>query len=206
MSEKANVDTTVYVVDDDRAVRHAMELLMRSVGLHYRIFSSGGEFLDALPDQPAGCAVLDIRMPGIGGLDIQEKLVERGIDMPVIFVTGYGDIPMAVHAMQQGAFDFIEKPFRDQELLDRINDALQKDDSRRARSQEIEQLVSRSERLTQREREVMQLVVAGKQNKLIAHELDVSQRTVEIHRARVMEKMEAKSLAELVRMQLEMSS
>jgi FixJ family two-component response regulator len=199
-------DATVFIVDDDSAVRRSMELLLRSVGQQHRIFNSGREFLDALPEQPAGCAVLDIRMPGIGGLEIQEKLIERGIDLPVIFVSGYGDIPMAVHAMQQGAFDFIEKPFRDQELLDRINDALQKDSSRRAKSLAIDQLVMRTERLTQREREVMQLVVSGKQNKLIAHELNVSQRTIEIHRARVMEKMEARSLADLVRMQLEMDA
>jgi RNA polymerase sigma factor (sigma-70 family) len=206
MKQQPPADATVFIVDDDQSIRHAMEMLMRSVGLKHRIFHSGSEFLDNFSPDAAGCLVLDIRMPGMGGLELHERLTELGGTLPIIFVTGYGDVPMAVDAMQKGAFDFIEKPFRDQELLDRITAALQADSSRRREEQESRRVRQRIERLTHREREVMNLVVTGKPNKIIAHELDVSQRTVEIHRARVMEKMEAKSLAELVRMFLASST
>jgi len=193
---------TVYIVDDDQAIRHAMELLMRSVGLDYEIFHSADDFLASHSDERAGCLVLDIRMPGLGGLELQEKLNEMGSTLPIIFITGHGDVPMAVEAMQKGAVDFIQKPFRDQELLDRIGEALKTDQERRsARSQKAE-VAGRIDKLTNREREVMDLVVTGKPNKVIAYELGVSQRTVEIHRARVMEKMQARSLADLVRMHL----
>lgn len=195
----------VYIVDDDPSIRHAMELLLRSVGLANRIFPSGEQFLAAIAPDSAGCVVLDIRMPGLGGLELQEKLAELDCRLPIIFVTGYGDVAMAVEAMQKGAFDFIEKPYRDQELLDRINDALQIDSLHRARNDETRQIRERMERLTNREREVMDLVVTGRSNKVIAQDLDVSQRTVEIHRARVMEKLEARSLADLVRMFLTVS-
>ncbi|HZW59159.1 MAG TPA: response regulator transcription factor [Woeseiaceae bacterium] len=200
MSKSSAADPTVFIVDDDQSIRHAMALLMRSVGLRHRIFQSGMEFLEDYTPDIAGCLVLDIRMPGMGGLELQDKLAERGSTLPVIFITGFADVPMAVEAMQKGAFDFLEKPFRDQELLDRINDALQVDSTRRAHDEETRRVQAHMGRLTQREREVMDLVVTGKPNKIIAHELDVSQRTVEIHRARVMDKMEARSLADLVRM------
>lgn len=194
--------STVYIVDDDQAIRRAMELLMRSVGLDYEIFHSGDDFLASHSDDRAGCLVLDIRMPGLGGLELQDRLNELGSTLPIIFITGHGDVPMAVEAMQKGAVDFIQKPFRDQELLDRIGAALKTDQERRSEREERSAVQSRVEKLTNREREVMDLVVTGKPNKVIAYDLGVSQRTVEIHRARVMEKMEARSLAELVRMQM----
>lgn len=195
-------EPTVFVVDDDQAIRHAMELLLRSVGLPYRIFDSGDAFLEQYSSGNAGCLVLDIRMPGMGGLELQRKLADMGSTLPIIFDTGHGDVPMAVQAMQEGAIDFIQKPFRDQELLDRVHDALKTDELRRGERQEQAGIAARIDKLTKREREVMDLVVTGKPNKVIAYDLGVSQRTVEIHRARVMEKMEAKSLADLVRMQM----
>lgn len=202
MTEPAVSTPSVFVIDDDQSIRHAMELLMRSVGISCRIFHSAGDFLDVYGPDLAGCVVLDIRMPGISGLELQDKLASLGSTLPIIFITGYGDVPMAVEAMQKGAFDFIEKPFRDQELLERIGAAMEADNTRRAEQHQAQSVQQRQARLTNREREVLELVVTGKPNKIIAHELDVSQRTVEIHRARVMEKMEAGSLAELVRMYL----
>lgn len=197
-----NQQSTVYIVDDDQAIRHAMEMLMRSVGLDYEIFHSGNDFLASHTNDRAGCLVLDIRMPGLGGLELQDKLNEMGSTLPVIFITGHGDVPMAVEAMQKGAVDFIQKPFRDQELLDRIGEAVKADQEKRTAREEQHAVRERIEKLTNREREVLDLVVTGKPNKVIAYELGVSQRTVEIHRARVMEKMEAKSLADLVRMHM----
>jgi len=197
-----NQQSTVYIVDDDQAIRHAMEMLMRSVGLNYEIFHSGNDFLASHTNDRAGCLVLDIRMPGLGGLELQDKLNEMGSTLPIIFITGHGDVPMAVEAMQKGAIDFIQKPFRDQELLDRIGEAVKADQEKRTAREEQHAVRDRIEKLTNREREVLDLVVTGKPNKVIAYELGVSQRTVEIHRARVMEKMEAKSLADLVRMHM----
>jgi two-component system response regulator FixJ len=179
-----------------------MELLMRSVGLGYEIFHSGDQFLETYSNSRAGCLVLDIRMPGLGGLELQEKLLEMSSTLPIIFITGHGDVPMAVEAMQKGAVDFIQKPFRDQELLDRISEALKTDLERRSEQEKKAEVMDRVSKLTKREREVLDLVVTGKPNKVIAYELGVSQRTVEIHRARVMEKMQAKSLADLVKMHL----
>ena len=202
MNTAPTPESTVYIVDDDQAIRHAMELLMRSVGLEYEIFHSGDDFLQGYSNDRAGCLVLDIRMPGLGGLELQEKLNELGSTLPVIFITGHGDVPMAVEAMQKGAVDFIQKPFRDQELLDRIGEALKTDQERRSAREEKAEVQGRIEKLTNRERQVLDLVVTGKPNKVIAYELGVSQRTVEIHRARVMEKMQAKSLADLVRMHM----
>ena len=202
MNNTSESNQTVYIVDDDQAIRHAMELLMRSVGLQFEIFHSADDFLIGHSNDRAGCLVLDIRMPGLGGLELQEKLLENGSSLPVIFITGHGDVPMAVEAMQKGAVDFIQKPFRDQELLDRIAEALKTDEKRRSARDEKAEVSARIEKLTNRERQVLDLVVTGKPNKVIAYELGVSQRTVEIHRARVMEKMEAKSLADLVRMHL----
>jgi RNA polymerase sigma factor (sigma-70 family) len=202
MSSVSATKSTVYIVDDDQAIRHAMELLMRSVGLDYEIFHSGDDFLESYSNDRAGCLVLDIRMPGLGGLELQEKLNEMGSTLPVIFITGHGDVPMAVEAMQKGAVDFIQKPFRDQELLDRVGEALKTDQELRSAREEKAEVQHRIDKLTNRERQVLDLVVTGKPNKVIAYELGVSQRTVEIHRARVMEKMEAKSLADLVRMHM----
>ena len=194
---------SVFLVDDDEAVRDSMVLLMKSVGMTTETFPSAQEFLDAYdPDRP-GCLLLDIRMPGMSGMELQEKLIERQANLPIIFITGHGDIPMAVEAMQRGAVDFIPKPFRDQDLLDRINQALEEDRKNRSALLEQDAVAKRLGQLTPRERQILELVVQGKANKVIAGELGVSQRTVEIHRARVMEKMGAKSLAHLVRMHIQ---
>lgn len=179
-----------------------MQALLESVKLDYEIFASADEFLQQEDQRRAGCLVLDIRMPGLGGLELQEALISRGNPLPIIFITGHGDVPMAVEAMQKGAVDFIQKPFRDQELLDRIRQALSTDRKRRRARAEYADVDEKLARLTGREREVFDLVVTGKPNKVIAYDLDVSQRTVEIHRARVMAKMEARTLADLVRMHM----
>jgi len=202
MTAQSSQKPTVFIVDDDAAIRFAMQALMDSVNLHHEIFASGDEFLEKISEQRPGCLVLDIRMPGLGGLELQEELIKRGNTLPIIFITGHGDVPMAVEAMQKGAVDFIQKPFRDQELLDRIREALETDEERREEQQHHAEVVERLHRLTNREREVFDLVVTGKPNKVIAYELGVSQRTVEIHRARVMEKMQARSLADLVKMHM----
>lgn len=202
MTENSNSEQTVYIVDDDPAIRFAMQALLDSVNIEHEIFASADEFLQDEANHRSGCLVLDIRMPGLGGLELQDELIARDSTLPVIFITGHGDVPMAVEAMQKGAVDFIQKPFRDQELLDRIREALSTDQQRREERARHAEVASRLERLTNREKEVFDLVVTGKPNKVIAYELDVSQRTVEIHRARVMEKMEARSLADLVRMHM----
>ncbi len=202
MTSQSAHTPTVFIVDDDAAIRIAMSALMESVNLNHEIFASADEFLDKVTDQRPGCLVLDIRMPGLGGLELQEELIKRNNTVPIIFITGHGDVPMAVEAMQKGAVDFIQKPFRDQELLDRIREALETDEQRRQAQRQHTEVVLRLERLTKREREVFDLVVTGKPNKVIAYELGVSQRTVEIHRARVMEKMQARSLADLVKMHM----
>lgn len=193
----------MFVVDDDAAVRDALKFLLRSVGRPVETYASAQDFLDAHTENLPGCLVLDIRMPGMSGLELQEKLIERRSILPIIFITGHGDVPMAVEAMQAGAMDFIQKPFRDQDLLDRINQALEKDAAMRQSIKSLNSIRECLASLTPREREVMDLVVQGKANKVIAGDLDLSQRTVEIHRARVMEKMSASSLAHLVRMVIE---
>ena len=195
---------TVFIVDDDEAVRSALRLLLKSVGLAATTLPSAQAFLDSYDPQQSGCLVLDVRMPGMSGMELQQKLNLRGAILPVIFMTGHGDIPMAVEAIQQGAFDFLQKPFRDQDLIDRIQRALAKDKASRAELNERTRIRERLESLTPREREVLTLVTSGKPNKVMASDLGVSQRTVEIHRARVMEKMEASSLAQLVRMVMDL--
>lgn len=202
MSEEKILKSIVYIVDDDQAIRHAMGLLLKSVGLQHQVFESADDFLEHHTGNNDGCLVLDIRMPGLSGLELQQKLTEMGSALPIIFITGHGDIPMAVDAMQKGAFDFIQKPFRDQELLDRISEALSTARKREAEREHKLEVQDRIATLTKREHEVLDLVVTGKPNKIIAHELGVSQRTIEIHRARVMDKMRAKSLAQLVRMHM----
>jgi two-component system, LuxR family, response regulator FixJ len=196
----------VFVVDDDDAVRGSLRLLLKSVGLAAQPFGSAQDFLEHYsPDQP-GCLVLDVRMPGMSGLELQQQLNVRGVVIPVIFITGHGDVPMAVEAMQHGAFDFLQKPFRDQDLIDRIQRALEKDRGYRQELRKREQIRERRDSLTPREQEVLELVTSGKANKVMAADLGVSQRTVEIHRARVMEKMGAASLAQLVRMVIDLRS
>jgi FixJ family two-component response regulator len=194
---------TIYVVDDDDSMRQAVTLLLRTVGYQPVPFARPSEFLAKFDANLPGCLVLDIRMPGMSGLELQQKLNEKHSILPIIFITGHGDVPMAVEAMQAGAVDFIQKPFRDQDLIDRINQALEKDNNNRAALGERNDIRRRLDTLTPREREVLDLVVHGKANKVIAGDLKLSQRTVEIHRARVMEKMQASSLAHLVRMVLE---
>jgi FixJ family two-component response regulator len=196
----------VFVVDDDAAVRDSLRMLLKSVGLPCEAFASGQDFLEGNRDDRPGCVVLDIRMPVMSGLELQARLNERHSIMPIIFITGHGDVPMAVEAMQAGAVDFIQKPFRDQDLLDRINQALDKDAGSRRLLAERNVIRKHLDSLTPREREVLDLVVAGKANKVIAGDLNLSQRTVEIHRARVMEKMGAHSLAHLVRMVIAVDS
>ncbi len=195
---------TVYIVDDDSGVRSSIRVLMKSVGLAATPFASAKEFLEAYHPNNPGCLVLDIRMPGMSGLELQEALNERGAVIPVIFITGHGDIPMAVEAMRHGAFDFLQKPFRDQDLIDRIQQALARDAETRQSLQEHARIRARINSLTPREREVLDLLTSGKANKMMAQDLGLSQRTVEIHRAHVMEKMGAKSVAQLVRMVMDL--
>jgi two-component system, LuxR family, response regulator FixJ len=193
---------TVFVVDDDDAVRNSLRMLLKSAGLSTEVAGSAQEFLTRYDTAQPGCLVLDVRMPGMSGLEMQHELNVRGAAIPVIFITGHGDIPMAVEAMQHGAFDFLQKPFRDQELLDRVQRALTRDTEYRTRLRQTDRIRERLESLSPREREVLDLVTRGKANKMVAGDLGVSQRTVEIHRAHVMQKMEAGSLAELVRMMM----
>ena len=197
---------TVFVVDDDEGVRNSLRFLLKSVGLTTQTLASAGEFLDSYKPSQPGCLVLDVRMPGMSGLELQQQLNLRGAVIPVIFITGHGDIPMAVEAMQQGAFDFLQKPFRDQDLIDRIQRALERDARNRAALEQHARIRERLDSLTPREREVLALMTHGKPNKIMAAELGVSQRTVEIHRARVMEKSGAASLAQLVRMVLDLDA
>ncbi|MCB1759655.1 MAG: response regulator transcription factor [Gammaproteobacteria bacterium] len=196
--------SSVFIVDDDHEVRDALQLLMESVGLQVECFGSAQEYLDRFDPQRPGCIVLDVRMPGMSGLDLQARLAEERLCPPIIIITGHGDVPMAVRAVQAGAMNFIEKPFNDQELLDSVHRAIEQDARQRGDVSRLAEIEERYQRLTPREREVLELVIAGRRNKLIAAELGVSQSTVEAHRAKVMEKMEADTLSELMRMMLSM--
>jgi FixJ family two-component response regulator len=189
-----------YIIDDDPMLRNALQTLLRSVSLESENYSSCTEFLKApKPDLP-GCMLLDVRLPGMSGLEFQSQLTQLGIEIPVIFMTGYGDIPMSVQAMKAGAVDFLPKPFRDQDLLDAVNAAIEKDMSRRQTQASNQLLLARFEGLTERERQVMHLVTTGLLNKQIAFELGLSEITIKLHRASVMRKMDASSLADLVKM------
>jgi RNA polymerase sigma factor (sigma-70 family) len=190
----------VFVVDDDASVRNALRSLIRSVGLYVELFGSAQEFLQTKRPEVPSCLILDIRLPGISGLDFQRKLADAEIPIPIIFITGHGDISMSVRAMKAGAVEFLAKPFRDQDLLDAIQIGLEKDRARRQRDAEMAVLWERFEMLTSREREVIAMVVRGMLNKQIAAELGTAENTVKVHRSRAMEKMQAQSLAELVRM------
>lgn len=202
MQETKTTSATVYVVDDDEAVRDSIQLLLQSVDYAVETFDSPLTFLKSAPAIQSGCLVLDVRMPAMSGLELQQRLKQNGVPIPVIFITGHGDVPMAVQAMQAGAFDFLQKPFRDQDLLDRIGEALAWDRNRSRGGRRQDSIRANLKLLSPREREVLDRVVQGQANKVIAADLELSQRTVEIHRARVMEKMQAESLADLVRMML----
>jgi FixJ family two-component response regulator len=191
---------TVFIVDDDQGVRQAVQDLVESVGLHAEAFATGQDFLDRKPTSRPSCLVLDVRLPQMSGLDFQRKLAEAGVQIPIIFITAHGDIPMSVRALKAGAIEFLAKPFRDQDLLDAIQQALQRDRAAHEQQHEVVSLHTRYQSLTAREREVMGLVVAGLQNKQIAAEIGASEATVKVHRGNVMQKMQAASLIELVRM------
>lgn len=190
----------VYVVDDDDAMRHSLEWLLKPLGLEVQAFASAAAFLQGYDKTRIACLVSDVRMPGMSGLELHEELSRSGSPMPVIIITGHGDVPMAVRAMRTGALDFIEKPLNNQILIERINEALRLSRERREKADQIGPILARLGALTAREREVAQLVAAGKQNKMIAHELGISLKTVEIHRHNAMEKMGASTGADLARM------
>ena len=195
----ATYKQTVFIVDDDEPVRSALRLLMKSVGHDAMTFTSGDEFLASCKPGISGCLILDIRMPGMSGLELQEKLREQGVNIPIIFITGHGDVPMAVQAMKHGAMEFLQKPFREQDLVDRVNEALEKNLNVHKLALQRTEIKQRVTKLTPRERQIMDMIVQGKASKVIAIDLGVSQRTVDTHRTRIMRKMQAKSLAELVK-------
>jgi len=200
VKEQPEARSIVFVVDDDTSVREAIRSLLRSVGLQVEVFGTAAEFLkNKLPDMTA-CLVLDIRLPGVSGLDFQVELAAANIHIPIIFITGHGDIPMTVRAMKAGAVEFLTKPFRDQDLLDAVQTALERDRTRRAQDKTVHELRNHYGALTPREQQVIRFVTAGLMNKQIAAELGVSEITVKVHRGSVMKKMGARSLADLVRM------
>ncbi len=190
---------TVFLIDDDQAVRDAVGLLLRATGLRVESFASAADFLKSDGVRRPGCLLLDVRMPGISGLDLQKQLQEQGHRVPIIFMTGHGDVPMATRAMKAGAFDFIEKPFQGQTLLERVREALKRDARERRRQAQRSEAAARLARLSPREREVLERVAVGQYNKGIAAQLGLSLSTVEIHRKRVMEKLRADSLSDLIR-------
>ncbi len=195
-------DVTVFIVDDEEAVSDSIALLLRSVGLRTKVFTDPRGFLNEYrPDQP-GCLVLDVRMPKMSGLELQQELSRRHYTLPVIFITGHGDVPMAVEAMRAGALDFLQKPFKDDELIRRVQKALEQDAEERGLLKQREEMRQRWQELTAREREVADRIVDGQANKVVAMELGLSERTVELHRAHIMQKMGARALAQLVQMVL----
>lgn len=195
---------TVFIVDDDEGVRDGLSLLLATVGQNCEVYECGQDFLDEYDESVRGCLVLDIRMPRMTGLDLQKKLQEMGSTLPIIFITGHGDIPMAVEAMRRGALDFIRKPFREHDLLDRINEALNIDEDAYRKARGRKALAEKLSTLSQREMEVFDRVADGQMNKVIAADLGISERTVEVHRGQVMKKLGARTLAQLVRVKIDM--
>ena len=198
-----NDNQTVYVVDDDEGVRDGLSLLLATVGQPCELYESGHEFLEAYDNERRGCLVLDIRMPRMTGLDLQAKLIEMGSSLPIIFITGHGDIPMAVEAMRRGALDFIRKPFREHDLLERINEALNLDEDAHRKALDAQALAEKVSSLSDRENEVFERVAEGMMNKVIAADLGISERTVEVHRGQVMKKLGVRTRAQLVRAKIE---
>jgi two-component system response regulator FixJ len=190
---------TVFIVDDEAAIRKSLQLLIEMLGVSVRTFPSAASYLDAYRPGDAGCLILDLRMPGMNGLDLQQELIRRGFDMPAVVLTGFGDVPSAIRALKSGAFEFLEKPVDDDVLIDHVRRALALDAQRRRQRGEHDAVRERIERLTPREREVLGLVVEGLSSKEIGHKLRVSCKTVEAHRARIMKKMETESVVDLVR-------
>lgn len=199
-NEAATKSATVFVVDDDPSMRDSMRWLIESVGLKVEAFANADAFMEQFAGEVPGCLVLDVRMPGTSGMELLDTLKHRGVQLPIIMISGHGDVPMAVQALKRGAMDFLEKPFRDQELLEQIAKAIEVDQARRSKAESIAGIRSRLEKLTPREREVMELVVAGYANKQVAAKLGLSEKTIEVHRSRVMGKMRAKTLPCLVKM------
>ena len=197
------VEQIVYVVDGDEGIREGLSLLLETTGQLVKSYSNGGDFLDDYEDTMQGCLILDIRMSRMTGLDLQKKLNDCGAALPIIFITGHGDIPMAVEAMRQGALDFIRKPFREQYLLDRVNQALSIDAGRSKQEHDRSIILRKLALLSEREQQIFERVAQGEMNKVIAHQLGISERTVEVHRSQVMKKLEVRTLAELVRFKLQ---
>jgi len=193
-------ESIVFIVDDDEAVRESLHWLVESVGLPVKTFATGMEFLDSDAPGQAGCVILDIRMPGMSGIDVFEELKVRQVDIPVIFLTGHGDVHLAVRAMKSGAFDFVEKPFNDQLLLDLVQKAIRQDSSNTSARIQLKSIRDKLDNLTERERQVLDGVVGGESNKIIAGKLSLSEKTIEFHRAKMMEKMKAATLADLIKM------
>jgi FixJ family two-component response regulator len=200
MSNSSKADSVVYVVDDDSDIRDGLKVLLESVGIPCVCFSSTKEFLHSQHTGGANCLILDVRLPGIGGLDLQDELAKAKIKTPIIFITGHGDIPMSVRAMKAGAIEFLTKPFREQDILDAVGIALERDRLQRSKDRELQELAARFETLSEREREVLKFVIAGFLNKQTAAQIGVSEVTVKVHRHNIMMKLDAKSLPDLVRM------
>lgn len=198
-----NREQTIFIVDDDEGIRDGLSMLLETVGLRCELYSSAVEFLESYDRSKYGCLILDIRMPRMSGLDLQEKLIEQQSTLPIIFLTGHGDIPMAVTAMRRGALDFIRKPFREQDLLDRIYDALKCNTTKRKVMTDHQDHIEKISLLSAREKEVFHRVTAGAMNKVIASDLGISERTIEVHRSQVMKKLGVRTLAQLVRIKIE---
>ena len=190
---------TVFIVDDDPSFRDSLQFLLESVGLGVRIFSSAQDFLDGAAPEAPGCLLLDVRMPGMSGLDLQHELAEAEISLPIIFITGHGTVPMSVRAMKAGAVDFLEKPFDEQDLLNAVSQAIEQDRKDRLEREELKKIQKRVDALTPREHEVFTLLISGMLNKQVAYRIGTTERTIKAHRSRIMEKMKADSLADLVR-------